>query len=397
MSAWLIVPRDPLIFRDGKPFTGTPGERAKSMEFPYPSTIAGAVRTRSGTKSDGDFDKDQIAELVGKTVRGPFLVELNHDGSVTKPYFPAPADGLFVMPSDQKGINLYALSPINLPPDCATDLTTENNNLNLVGHVKHIEGKPYEDAPRFWTWEKMEAWLKKAEDEPHIKSEYGIQGLPRDHRVHVSIRKDSQTSEEGALFQTSGMEFTRAKLNADKRLHDARALAIALETDAELTAGADSLGGERRIVNWRETANFLPDCPVTDEIKTKKRCRLILATPAHFKNGFLPEYLESEFKAKVEAVALHRYQTVSGWDYAAVNADGRRGAPKPTRRLVPAGSVYFLNLENVGNIEQFIKAVWLQAISDDDEPPAGKDQSRKDGFGIALLGAWDGTAKEMEE
>ncbi len=85
---------------------------------------------------------------------------------------------------------------------------------------------------------------------------------------------------------------------------------------------------------------------------------------------------------------MPRYQTISGWDYAAVNADGKRGAPKPTRRLVPAGSVYFLNLENA-NVEKFIEEVWLKAVSDD-------EQSRKDGFGIALLGAWDGTVKEME-
>ena len=48
MSLWLIVPRDPLIFRDGKPFTATPGERSNSLGFPFPSTLAGAVRTLVG-------------------------------------------------------------------------------------------------------------------------------------------------------------------------------------------------------------------------------------------------------------------------------------------------------------------------------------------------------------
>ncbi|PIV26970.1 MAG: CRISPR-associated protein Cmr3, partial [Anaerolineae bacterium CG03_land_8_20_14_0_80_58_20] len=88
---------------------------------------------------------------------------------------------------------------------------------------------------------------------------------------------------------------------------------------------------------------------------------------------------------KIIAAALSRYQTISGWDYAKENG----GAPKPTRRLVPAGSVYFLNLKGVADIEAFVNAVWLQAISDD-------DQSRLDGFGLALLGAWDGVMRNME-
>lgn len=379
MSAWLIVPRDPLIFRDGKPFTGTPGERAKSMDFPYPSTIAGAVRTRSGTKPNSAFDTSKINELLGKTVRGPFLVELEHDGRIKTRYFPAPADALIVK-DDNNQTRRYALGPLTY---AHTDLTK-----NLVGYLPHVKDKAYDEAPRFWSWEEMKKWLVEAKDDsPDLKT-IGLEGLSRDYRMHVSIRKDSQTSEEGALFQTSGMEFMRAEWNAEKRLLDARTLAIALETEADLTEGADSLGGERRIVNWRSAENFLPDCPATSAIKSSGHCRLILATPAHFKNGYLPDYMESEFKVKVEAVALPRYQTISGWDYAAVNADGKRGAPKPTRRLVPAGSVYFLNLENA-NVEKFIEEVWLKAVSDD-------EQSRKDGFGIALLGAWDGTVKEME-
>ncbi|HZQ09120.1 MAG TPA: type III-B CRISPR module-associated Cmr3 family protein, partial [Anaerolineae bacterium] len=58
MSVWLIEPRDPLIFRDGRPFNPTPGARAISLPFPYPSTLAGAVRTRVGQNENGVFDKD---------------------------------------------------------------------------------------------------------------------------------------------------------------------------------------------------------------------------------------------------------------------------------------------------------------------------------------------------
>jgi len=382
MSAWLIVPRDPLIFRDGKPFTGTPGERAKTIGFPYPSTIAGAVRTRSGTDPQKGFDEGKINNLLSRSIRGPFLVELNQNGSLQKRFFPAPADALIVK-DDNAQIRRHALTPIKLPRDAQTDLT---KTLTLVGQGQHVNEKAHDKAPRFWAWEAIEKWLIQANDDsPDIKS-LGLEDLPREHRVHVSIKRESQTSEEGALFQTSGMEF----VNASDGMNGAHTLAIALETDADLTAGVDTLGGERRIVNWQGIADFPLECPVREQIIRDRHCRLILATPAHFKNGYLPDYLASDLKAKVEAAALSRYQTISGWDYAAVSADGKsKGAPKPTRRLVPAGSVYFLDLTNVSNIDRYIDEVWLQAISDD-------AQSRRDGFGIALLGVWDGTVRDVE-
>ncbi|MFZ2521089.1 MAG: type III-B CRISPR module-associated Cmr3 family protein, partial [Anaerolineae bacterium] len=31
MKTWLIEPRDPLIFRDGRPFSASPGARAKTL------------------------------------------------------------------------------------------------------------------------------------------------------------------------------------------------------------------------------------------------------------------------------------------------------------------------------------------------------------------------------
>ncbi|MGC1378515.1 MAG: type III-B CRISPR module-associated Cmr3 family protein, partial [Anaerolineales bacterium] len=64
---------------------------------------------------------------------------------------------------------------------------------------------------------------------------------------------------------------------------------------------------------------------------------------------------------------------------------------KASRRLAPAGSVYFLKLtsDDPGTIEQFIKNTWLQNISD-------KDQDRRDGFGLALLGVWDGKSVDLE-
>lgn len=381
MSLWLIVPRDPLIFRDGKPFTSTPGERSKSLAFPYPGTLAGAVRTLAGTDAKKGFDKSRIEELKQISMRGPALVELTSDGQISNWFFPAPADALFVEDKDSRQVSRHALAPLNPPKDSMTNL----EGPALVGPAALVKDKPYSGAPSYWHWSKMQAWLEQTADGVIEPETLGLSNLVREHRTHVSIDPAIQASREGALFQTSSMEFVRAELNDDKRVKDAHPLALAIETDALLKEGTDYLGGERRVVRWQRTRESLPKCPdkVKEKIIEQKHCRLILATPAYFEEGYLPLRLERDFNVKVKAVALSRYQTISGWDY-------EKGAPKPTRRLVPAGSVFFLELEGTpAEAEKFADKVWLNAISDD-------EQSRRDGFGLALLGAWDGVMQNME-
>ena len=107
MSVWLIQPRDPLVFRDGKPFNATPGARAKSLPFPYPSVLAGGVRTRAGQDETGRFDSRQIDRLLQLNIRGPILVALDEAEDVKGWYFPAPADSL-VLQDGKKSQTKYA-------------------------------------------------------------------------------------------------------------------------------------------------------------------------------------------------------------------------------------------------------------------------------------------------
>src|SRR3712207_7727541 len=67
---------------------------------------------------------------------------------------------------------------------------------------------------------------------------------------------------EGALFQTRGLEFT----------HMRQRLALAVDTEAAITPGLAPLGGERRIVSWRQVPENLPSCP--EEVRDRKSTRL---------------------------------------------------------------------------------------------------------------------------
>lgn len=383
MAVWLIEPRDPLIFRDGRPFNPTPGARAESLPFPYPSTLAGAVRTRAGQDEKGVFDKRRVDELMQACIRGPVLAGADPHESW---YFPAPADCLVIRPEGEQdrtiGQRLWA-RPVDAAAGESTNLP---DDLQPVSICPVRKDKGHAGAPRFWKWTALEKWLiAPADDSTPMNLEHlGIPGLTTESRVHVKFDPDDQTAEEGMLFETSGLEFARVE---DKRkLSNARQYALAVETEAGLREGVDFLGGERRMVNWRK-GSTLPDCPqaLGDAIQRTSHCRLLLATPALFDKGYLPTWVETctpGVTVQVAAAAVPRYQAVSGWDY-------KKKYEKASRRLAPAGSVYFLKLAgDEGAIGQFVKRVWMQNISDD-------EQDRRDGFGLALLGTWDGKIEPL--
>lgn len=386
MSIWLIQSRDPLIFRDGKPFNATPGARAQSLPFPYPSTLAGGVRTRAGQDASGKFDPQQIDYLLQRSIRGPLLVVLDESGKLVEWFFPAPADSLIIEADGQSQGKRYWVRPVALPTGAATNL-----ELGLPVSINPVvKQKPYAKAPRFWNWETMQTWLEHPEDAALVDlSKIGITGLTPESRVHVRIDTETGTASEEFLFQTSGLEFSSTPQDGNQRaLSKFQQYALAVGTDADLEPGVDFLGGERRVVCWIRSDETLPACPdvIRNSIASQKHCRLLLATPAIFAQGYLPKWICQNIpglKVTIVAAAVPRYQAVSGWD-------ARKGTQKASRHLAPAGSIYFLSLEgDEPAIHRFIDGVWMNTISDD-------EQDRRDGFGLALLGAWDGKIEPLE-
>ncbi|MFV0388485.1 MAG: type III-B CRISPR module-associated protein Cmr3 [Pyrinomonadaceae bacterium] len=375
-AAWIIEPRDSLIVRDGKPF-GANIAHATSLDFPFPSTTAGGVRTRAGLDANGRFQVSQIPFVKEIAVKGALLASLNSNGEIAAFYLPSPADALLLQTDLQKSVgkvfNLKRLFPI----EHGEAITNLPKNLLLLGTKQDIsKQKPYTEL-KYWKWDKLKDWLNEGvENDRQEINVYGIKNLLKDSRVHVGIN-EFFGSDEGNLFQTRGLEFNYGNdLTAKK-------LALVVFTDeqkANLPNGIAPFGGERRLVNWRKAENLETDlttCP--DEIREKiietGHCRLMLLTPAYFENGLMPQK-NDDFEVK--AIACNRYQTVSGWDFVI-------GKPKPTQRLLPAGSILFLKLKT-HNIADWIDKTWFSCLSETDSD--GKDFS-KDGFGLSILGTWN--------
>jgi CRISPR-associated protein Cmr3 len=382
LTAWLIDPRDSLIVRDGKPF-GAGITHATSLDFPFSSTTAGGVRTRAGM-NNGQFDTSKIDEVIEIKVKGALLASLKPNGEeIANFYLPSPADALLLQTNEQQSVgekfNLKRLLPI----DNQDFLTNLSGNLSVVGTMNSdLKQKPY-DKLKFWKWNRLKDWLiEGVENDNQSLEEFGIENLPKDSRVHVGIN-EFFGSDEGNLFQTRGLEFNYGKELKAKKFS---LVVFVNENEAEITkniqSGISPFGGERRLVSWRKVSDLDSDlltCPpeIKEKIIETGHCRLMLLTPAYFNSGFLPQ---SNDDFEVKAIACNRYQTVSGWDFVLRQ-------PKPTSRLVPAGSVLFLKLSgNKTQISDWVDKTWFSCLSEVDSK--GRDFS-KDGFGLSILGTWN--------
>lgn len=409
LSHWLIEPHDPLIARDGRPAALG---RFETVPFPYPSVVAGAARTRMASPR-GAFVCADPRKLLEIPVHGPLLVELQRETNAVASFlaaapldavlYPAPPaaanapeDGLPGSDAN-RSVVLRRLAPRALAAGTGVD-TLGERGLALVDYLHPVREKPFGTPPRFWSWAVYERWLVSPAEVEVRLADLGVESLPIERRAHLSIREGERVGEEGALFETAGLRFLsgrEGKLAPRQFALAIRAGAGTVDTSkVALREEVAPLGGERRLARWREgTAWPAPAPSLIEKIAASGHARLVLLTPAVFAGGALPGWQggrlplagAEEVEVTVRAAIVPRPEVLSGWDLTADNGAGKkRGRPKPTRRLAPAGSVYYLDLNGTPEqIRDWCRHVWLEPVSD-------APQERRDGFGLAALGTWEG-------
>lgn len=383
MTSWYIEPRDPLVVRDGRPNDGR--SESATLPFPLPSTCAGLCRTQLGSDPGRGFVLGhRLGELEQTSLRGPLLA----DTAANTLLFPAPRD-VRLEELDDGSLRARSLAPLTLPDGVEHD---DDDGLSLVGAAgedAERAGKPPREPHTFWPWKAIERALRgplrlDGTDVAELLDD-GVKRLPTEARTHVTLDRETQTAQDGMLFGTTGLRFA---VGCAESLSTMRSLALFLDFDAAAVAGREvreglaPLAGKRRLARWTRSATALPAIPewLTKHVRdartdTPLRLRVLLATPAIFRLGYGPSPDSPVLPpiAKLVAALVPRPETVSGWNFAV-------GAPKPTRRMAAAGSVYWLDLEGDAAARlAWLKGVWMQNISDD-------AQHRRDGFGLALVG-----------
>lgn len=255
--------------------------------------------------------------------------------------------------------------------------------------------------PEFWSVNKLAQWLATpliGQGQWSFTSGSDYLSAPqKDERFHVQISNGSGTADDGMLFSTSSLDLLRLPCQTIKDELTLILLATATNGHSSRLAQVQQfhpLGGERRLAHWQADLSSKPDrwkCPsaVANELlklKPGAGVRLMLATPGLFDStgatGWYPEWVGpgwtgtvpgTDVSLKLVSVCMDRWKPFSGW-----NLETNR--PRASRRLVPAGSVYFF--EYLSGTPQKLADTWLHSICGN----GSSTQEVRDGFGLALWG-----------
>ncbi len=378
--------RDPVVSRDGRPFGAGQGNRMRTVGWLLPSVVAGSLRSMIGKAADRDFSVATAQELLQVEVAGVFPVA---EGQL---YLPTPQD--CVVHPDW---GLLRATPLPIEQG-GCDWPVEGLRPVLLAEEQAPEDFKPEEGPAWWPSDRYATWLAGGD----VAFDHRFLNAPQvEERTHVQLDARTGAADEGNLFTTAALPLTHLARHGARPEgpHAERFAEIKLSARVrasqwcgEAVAKLDTfhpLGGERRLVHWKATTHALVwSCPETVRaaLATEGRARMVLVTPAIFHDGWKPGWLNDQLigsppglsaTLKLVGVSIQRWRAVSGWSLA--NLPGQPRGPKPVRRVVPAGGVYFF--ETIDGTASGLEERWLESVSDD-------EQDQRDGFGLAIWGVW---------
>jgi len=368
-----IMPHGALMFRDPRP--SVVGGTAKSRDFPPPSVTAGTVRTLRAKQLDMAFTKSNAETLLSWSVLGPLLALDNEI------FFPVPQDlqvrGGAVVPL--RPLSVGAGSGVNLP-----------HLLRPIG----CTGNSFKPEPtgRFLAAGGVYDWLADPPAAPPLSGDVWFDPS-LDPRTRLKMNNTTETAEAGMLYTTEMVLLDRGRGFPGPSVFQAGSLLVRF--DQPIDPAVHRIGGDGGIARFEAVADedpwpSAPPDSLANALAAAKRVRMQLATPAFFKAGWCPDWLDpaatpensplrgsppgasGHLELELVGACVPRWRPLGGWDLL-------RGGPKPLRRLVPAGSVYFFQVKT-GDPRVLASDLWLRSVC--------TNQQERDGFGLALWGVW---------
>ena len=347
-----ITPLDTVFFRDGKAFTMGEENQADGLFPPPPSVVYGALRTRYFTEHPGELPKAGGPEDPTGTARITGL-GLRRGGTL----FPLPRD--LVQRQRESAPEVVPLRPV--ADDALPGSTPVPAPLTHPETVETVEGGylhrrdliPYlQGADRSTTYRYLrEGDLVQTESKVGIKQNRATRGAQDGHLYRVGFR----------------------------RLAPSVSLSVDVQGLPLSSSGLLKVGGEGKAARFETLDQEWPHPdPPLDAIRETECFKVYLSTPALFKSGWLPSFLDAgtlegtvgSAQVSLYAAAVGKPTYVGGWDI-------KEGAPKPMRKAVPSGSVYYFRLKE-GPPEAVVDAWHGQSIS---------DAWAQEGFGLCYVGA----------
>ncbi|MCS7312432.1 MAG: hypothetical protein NZ742_05915 [Acidobacteria bacterium] len=339
-TLWLLIePADVWLFRDARPFSPAEGGFAQSRFPPLPATVAGALRTYIGhALYDGSFANLGTADTSPIRFLGPLIVE-NPDSPTV--YVPAPAD--LLRPPDRKDAAVR-LEPRSWPNWVDAAPQPPSSVLFWTAYLDKAEPLTgWITWADFWAWQNgktlSSAVIRRASDFYEFEARPGIRMDSSRNVVHP---------QGGAFYWVN---YVRLRLGIALLVGLQRwtwpesewsKLVEHFQSTPEATL---RLGGERRLAFLRRAPESVTEelARLAKVVVASDSLGLWLLTPAVVEDpSQIPFYIgprDAPSTARIQALVRASGPSVHvGWDYV-------RNAPKPPRRLLPAGSVLVLQAD----------------------------------------------------
>ncbi len=390
-TSLFLEPLDVLYLRGNRLFQGA-GAYGEALMPPWPSLVAGAVRSRMLADARVDFhafaggarvDDPRLHKALGTAQEpGAFRIEAFTlarrpskwmAGDAVEPYVALPSD---VVVTDGKRLDdaTYVV-PRELPIRTSAGLPM-SPVLASAGSGKPITG----------LWLNGQGWRAYLAGHA-IKSDHLVRSShlwELDPRLGIALDRTTGTAARGMLYTaetvgvTPGVGFLVSVQGADGLLPSEGLLRLGGDGRGAAVVAAD--------VQWPE--------PDWGRIEREQRFRMVLTTPGVFSDGWrLPGVSDEgswqgpdKTKGELVAAAVPRAGVVSGWDLAL-------RCPKPAVRTAPVGAVYWI--ENLrGGVDGLRKVaaegLW-QCMADNEID----DSRRAEGFNNVQIAAWPRSENQL--
>lgn len=383
-----LLPRDGLVAKDGRGWYTSDVGRSRSYPWPAPSTVRGALRAAFGqhlaARRERALSREEWPPLTEGVALRRLLALRRPLGETTF----KPTHRLWPVPADAVHLENDAVEPLlprPLPPGIGTLGPEDDEAIDALWRpLPSRRGKPA-PAPLFWTDEALQRWLR-------LEPLPAAPGVTPTRRVdlHLAIDPRTQAAAPSMLHATELLE--TLDRGRGGRAEWALGVECALPVEArelDFPGGPVGLGGRRRLATAEPLDVSVFAAP--ERLPgPSSGLRLVLATPAAFQHGWRPDGFERgadedgrpayvgslpglSGEVVLRAALVPRPLHLSAWDMA-------RRVPRPTRRLVPAGAVYFFQRRGGGLFRpEDFRALWL----------ASWGTGCEEGLGLVLPGAWN--------
>lgn len=370
-----MKPLDNFFFRSPVPFeAGGETTTLNSIFPPLPSSYAGAFKTLL---------------LQEKCSKHSFKIGLNGVTMDGKFMFPLPAD-LYITEQDEtqiwhvKAKSLKANMMSNYPLDdrmCRQQDMAVKEKEQILPYIQDAE---------------MGSYLRA--DMQNLTCMDLSHKLHMEEKIGIEIDRKSKVSKDQRMYTT-------LSVRPDDRIR----LAVDVQGELKGEQGIIRLGGEGRLAEFRKM-----DCrtDVGEALGHSCYFKIYFATPAIFRNGWLPGWIDQEkhtgyfsyrnktVKLKLISACVGRAIPCGGFGFAAENKEQeKKWRPTEMRYAVPAGSVYYFKILK-GTFEDAVKLFHKKCISEYreglgfDYQVFNRSRYCDRGFGYSLVGS---LSKEQED